>query len=106
MIFAGILDVLEFAQWQVGVYKVRIASHELAPFEVTGHGNWAIPQSFNRVVLLISFALENAGKSIVGLLDFANNNRLELATRVFNVKVGLSRSVWYGFCASAATHPV
>ena len=61
MIFAGILDVLEFTQWQVGVDKVRIASYKLAPFEVTGHGNWAIPQSFNRSVLLVSFALKNAG---------------------------------------------
>ena len=79
MVFAGILDILQSAQWHVGVDKVRVASNEFAPFEVARHGNWAVTQFLYRVVLLVGIALEDAGERIVGFLDFANDNRLELA---------------------------
>lgn len=83
MIFAGVLDVVEFAQGHVGVDKVRVAPHKLVPLEVAGHGNWAVTQSLDRAVLLVGVALQDAGEGIVGLLDFANDNRLEFAARVF-----------------------
>jgi hypothetical protein len=68
---------------------VRVASHKPAPLEISRHRNRTIAQPLDRAILLISIALQDAGKSIVGFLDFANNDRLKFAARVLKIEVGL-----------------
>ena len=89
MVLAGVLDVFQSAQWHIWVDEVRVASHKPAPFEIARHGNRAIAQPLYRVVLLIGIALQDGSKSVVGFLDFANDDRLEFAAGVFKVEVSL-----------------
>lgn len=89
VVLAGVLDVFQSAQWHIWVDEVRVASHKPAPFEIARHGNRAIAQPLYRVVLLIGIALQDGSKSVVGFLDFANDDRLEFAAGVFKVEVSL-----------------
>ena len=66
-----------------------VASYKSAPLEIARHSDWATAKSLDRVVLLIGIALQNAGKGVVGLLDFTDDDRLQFATRVLEVEVGL-----------------
>lgn len=70
---------------------MRIASYESVPLLVPGHGNGATAQLLDCVVHFIRVSLHDAGKRIVRFLDFANYNRLEFASRVLEVQVGLAR---------------
>ena len=89
VVLAGVLDVFQSAQRHIWVNEVRVASYKPAPFEIARHGNRAIAQPLNSAVLLIGIALQDSSKSIVGFLDFANDDRLKFAARVFKVEVGL-----------------
>lgn len=89
VVLARVLDIFQSAQRHVWVDEVRVASHKPAPFEIARHGNRAIAQPLYRVVLLIGIALQDGSKSVVGFLDFANDDRLEFAAGVFKVEVSL-----------------
>ena len=93
MVFAGILDVFQSAQGHIGVDEVGIALHEPIPFVVPGHGDGPGAKPVNGREHLIGITLQDSSESIVSLLDLANDDGLELATRVLEVEIGLERLV-------------
>jgi hypothetical protein len=99
VVFSGVLDIFQSAQRHVWVDEVRVASHKLAPLKIARHGNRTTAQFLNRVVLLVGIALQDTSKSIVGFLNFADDNRLEFAARVLKVEVSLYVLAESGHCA-------
>ena len=93
MVSAGVGNVLNATKRHVGRNEVRVASDERRPLLILRHGDWAAAQALDRLVSVIALALEDACKCVVGLLDFADNNRLELAAGSFKVEVSLVTSV-------------
>jgi hypothetical protein len=69
---------------------VGIAPNEPSPLLISRHSNWTTAELLDRCVHLVSITLEDTGKSIVGFLDLANNDGLELTPRILEIKVGLS----------------
>ena len=55
------------------------------PFLVLGHGNGPVAELLNDAIGIVGLPLEDAGVRIVGLLDLADNDRLKLSSRAFEV---------------------
>ena len=86
-----VFDFFQSAQGQVRVDKVSIASNKTIPLLISRHSDRTAAKPLDCGIHLVCVALEDAGESIVGFLDFANNDRLKLTPRVFEVEVGLYR---------------
>jgi hypothetical protein len=93
MMFARVPNVLEPAQRQVRVDKVRIAPHKPAPLLISGHSKGTGAKLLDSGVHLVGVTLQDARKCVVCFLDFANDDRLQFTARVFEIKIGLVRSV-------------
>lgn len=93
VVLSRILDLFQPAQRHVRVDEVRVTADEPTPFLVSGHGNWASAELLDCGVHLVCVTLENAGKGIVGFLDLAYDDGLELTPRILKVEVGLLRLV-------------
>jgi hypothetical protein len=91
--FARVPNVLEPAQRQVRVDKVRIAPHKPAPLLISGHSKGTGAKLLDSGVHLVGVTLQDARKCVVCFLDFANDDRLQFTARVFEIKIGLVRSV-------------
>jgi hypothetical protein len=84
-----VFDFFQSAQGQVRVDKVSIASNKAIPLLISRHSDRTAAKLLDCGIHLVRVALEDAGESIVGFLDFANNDRLKLAPGVLEVEVGL-----------------
>ena len=93
VISARVGDILNAAQRHVGCDEVRVAADESGPLLILGHGNGTAAQTLDSLVGIVAFTLEDTSKSVVSLLNFANNDRLELAAGGFEVEVSLVTSV-------------
>ena len=93
VVLARVGDVLDATQWHVRRNKVRVVADESRPLLVLGHGDWATAEALNSLVGIVTFTLENARESVVGLLDLTDDDRLELTTGSLKVEVGLVKSV-------------
>jgi len=89
MIPTGIVDELGRPHRYLRVHKAVISLDKGIPFCVLRHDDWADPQLLDCSICRISLSFKNACVCVVRLLDFANNDRLELSPRVLQVKVGL-----------------
>ena len=93
MVLTRVGDVLDATQWHVRRNEVRVVADESRPLLVLGHGDWATAEALNSLVGIVTFTLENARESVVGLLDLTDDDRLELTTGSLKVEVGLGMSV-------------
>lgn len=89
VMLARVLNVLQSAQWYVGVDKVGVAPDETSPLLVSGHSNWATAELLDSCVHLVSITLHDTGKSVVSFLNLADNDGLEFTPRVLEVEVRL-----------------
>jgi hypothetical protein len=103
VVSARVGDVLNTTKRHVRRNEVRVGADKRRPFLVLGHGDWATAKGLNCLVRIVAFALEDSSKSVVSFLDLADNNRLELTARGFEIEVGLVKLVdvlkfiYYGF---------
>ena len=86
-----VFNFFQSAQGQVRVDKVSIASNKAIPLLISRHSDRTASKLLDCGVHFVRVALEDAGESIVGFLDFANNDRLKLAPGVLEVEVGLQK---------------
>lgn len=89
MIPTWVGDILHVAERHARIDHVIGAGNERVPFVVLRHPNRTRAQFIDGVVGLVGLTFKDAGICVVGLLDFAHHNGLELATGVFQVKVCL-----------------
>jgi hypothetical protein len=92
VISARIGNVFDATQGHVRRNEMRVAVDESRPLLILGHGDGAAAEALDSLVGIVAFTLENTCKSVVGLLDLTNNDRLQLATRGLKVEVGLVMS--------------
>lgn len=76
MMLAGVFDVFQPPQRNVGIDEVGIVENKLIPLKVSRHRNGPISQAINGGVDLIGFALQNACQCIVSFLDLSDYNGL------------------------------
>src|SRR5699024_3367115 len=74
-------------------HLVRVGD-KCIPLVISGHRNGTHSKLLHGVIGFISFSLENAGICVVGFLDLANNNRLELTPGVLQIEVSLKEISW------------
>jgi hypothetical protein len=89
MVLARIADLLDAAERQTGVDEVRVTRDELVPLLIFRQGDGTGAEGLDGVVSIVTLALEDSSQRIVRLLDLANYNGLELATRALKVEVCL-----------------
>jgi hypothetical protein len=94
VVLARVGDVLDATQWHVRRNKVRVVADESRPLLVLGHGDWTTAEALYSLVGIVAFTLENARKSVVGLLNLTDDDGLELTTGSLKVEVGLAKSVF------------
>lgn len=91
VILTGIMNLLWGTDGDGGINNLIVVGHKVNPLLILGHGYGAIAELLDDVVGVVCLALEDSGVSIVGLLDLANHNGLELAARGLEVEIGLRR---------------
>jgi hypothetical protein len=73
IILARVLNILRFSNRDARVYKMVIVLNKMKPFGILWHSNRSGSKVFHCTISSVCFTLQNAGISIVGLLDFSNN---------------------------------
>jgi len=89
VLLAWITNVVDSTQRQSRVDKVRITLDEAGPLVVLGYGNRTASELLDSIIGVVTLTSENTCKSVVRLLNLADDDRLELATRGFEVEVCL-----------------
>lgn len=89
--FTRVLNVLDASQGCSRIDKVRVMLNELGPLSILRHGNWSRTEPLNRVVGLISVALQDTGQRAVSLLDLANYDGLQFPAGALEIEVGLPK---------------
>lgn len=91
MIVTWVLDVLSFTNWDSWVDKVLIRVNESRPFAIFGHGNRSFAQLVHGCICSIGLTLQDPRQRIVGLLNLADNNCFQLATRCLEIEICLEK---------------
>lgn len=85
MVFTRVLYLLQVSHWEVGVNEMGVTVHEMVPFNIPGHSDRAISELLDSRVNLVGVTFQDCCQSIVCFLDLANDDRLQLPTRVLKV---------------------
>lgn len=80
MFLAGVMNLIRGPQRNVGINELVIVGYEMHPLLVLGHGDWATTKLVDGIVRVLGLTLEDTSVRIVSLLNFSNNNGLELST--------------------------
>jgi len=68
---------------------MRIRGNELIPLVIFRHGDGTSAEGLHGLIGVVTLASEDASNGIERLLDLADYDRFELATRALEVEVGL-----------------
>lgn len=79
MFLAGVVNLIRGPQGDIRINKLVIVGYEMHPLLVLGHGDWATTKLVDGIVRVVGLTLEDTSVRIVSLLDFPNNNGLELS---------------------------
>lgn len=90
MVLARVVNLVGGTQRHSGIDDLILMSDEVDPFLVLGHSNGTFTELAHEVHCVLGLSLENASVGIVGLLDLADDNGLQLPARAFKVEVGLA----------------
>lgn len=89
VILSGVVDLLRGALGDVRIDQPVVLNDEVGPLVILGHGDGPDTQLVDGRVGRVGLPLENTGVGIVGLLDLADDDGLELSTRAFQITVCL-----------------
>ena len=97
---------MRLAQWHPRIHEVLVVTDKSIPLGVLRHHNGPGAEAFDRLVRFVGLALENACVGIVGFLNLADHDRLELSARVFQVEEGLGSLATNHWSEDAETYLV
>ena len=89
MVPSGVLDLVGRPHRHFRVDKLGISLDEANPLVILGHGDGAGAELVNGIVSGVGLPFQDAGISIVRLLDLAHDDRFEFAAGCLEVQIRL-----------------